>query len=149
MPGQLRFCSCGSKSQTSKCYARRPTIFRYRRCVFSFQVLSGILIVAPYHILLSIAPTCRHGEKNHSWLWQCVARNASDPPQYQAPLIHNHTTFKYYIAFSNIITNCDMPPYILYTIHLFFNAWCLNSCLSEHRTFAFRLVLNAIWSVTN
>ena len=53
-----------------------------------------------------------------------VADNASDPQQYQAPLIHNHTTFKCYITFSNIIMSCDMPPCILFTIHLFFNAWC-------------------------
>ena len=47
---------------------------------FFIQVLCGISIVAPYHILLSIRPTCRHGGENYSWLWQCVARYASDTP---------------------------------------------------------------------
>ena len=101
--------------------ARRDTPqFRGIYDVLSFQVLCGIPMVAPYHILLSIGPTCRHGEENYSWQWQCVVRNASHPQQYQAPLIHTHTTFKCYIAFSNIITSCDMPPCILFTIHLFF-----------------------------
>ena len=81
--------------------------------------------------------------------WQCVALSASDPQQYQSPLIHNHTTFKCHIAFSNIITSCDMPPCILFTIHVFLNAWCLIICINEHRTFAFRLVLNAHRSITN
>ena len=119
---------------------------------FSFQVLCGIPIVAPYHILLSKGPTCRHSDESHSWLWQCVARNASDPPvtvQHEAPLIHKHTTFKGYIAFSTIITAWDMPLYILFTITYIFNALCLIICLSEHRTFAFRLALYAYWSVTN
>ena len=86
-----------TKSQTSKCYACHPTISRYRRCFFP-QVLCGIPIMAPYHILLSIGPTCRHGEDNHSWLWRCAARNAFDPPQYQTPLIHNHPACKWYIV---------------------------------------------------
>ena len=114
-----------------------------------FLLLCGIPIVAPYHILLSIGPTCPHGKENHSWLWQCVARNASDHTTVLGPLIHNHTTFKCFIAFSNIITSCDMPTCIMFIIPLFCNAVCLIICLSEHRTFAFRLVLNAHWSVTN
>ena len=149
MPGHLWFLSCGSKSQTSKCYARHPTISRYRWWFFSFQMLCGIPIAATYYILLSIGPTCRHGEENHSRLWQRVARNASDPPHYKALLIHNHTTFKCFIAFSDIIASGDMPTCILYTIYLYSNAWCLIICLSEHRTFVFRLVLNAHWSITN
>ena len=64
-------------------------------------------------------------------------------------LIHNHTTFKCYIAFSNIITSCGMPPCIPFTIHLVFNAWCLIICQREHRNFEFRLDLNAHWSVTD
>ena len=149
MPCHLWFSSCGSKSQISKFYARHPTISRCRRWFFSFQVLCDILINAPYHNLHSIRPTCRHGEENHSWQWQCVAHNESDPPQYQAPLIHTHTIFKCFIAFPNTIRSCDMPTYILYTIHLFSNAWSLIICLCEHRTFAFRLVLTAHWCVMN
>ena len=37
-----------------------------------------------------------------------------------------------------------MPPCILFTIHLFLNARCLIICLSEHRTFTFRLALNTL-----
>ena len=146
--GHLWFFSCLSKSQNSKCYACHCTISRYRRC-FPSQVLCGISIMAPDYILPSIGPTCQHGEENHTWLWQCVARNAFDPPQYQAPLIHNNTIFKFYIAFSIIIASCDMPRCILSTIHLFFVAWCLNICLSGHRSFTSRLVLNVHRSVTN
>ena len=143
--GHLWFFSCVSKSRTSKCYARHPTISRYRRCFFLWSIiwytLSGTLSYSTLY--RTDMATC------HSWLWQCVARNASDPPQYQAPLIHNHTTFKCFIAFSNIITSCDMPTCILFAIHLFSNAWRLIICLSEHRTFVSRCALNAHWSVTN
>ena len=140
------------KSQTSKFYARNPTISRYRLC---FVPLKCSVVYPKWHpiiliiILLSLGPTCRHREENHSWQWQCVARNASDPPQCQTPFIHNRTTFIYYFAFSSITTRRDITPCILFTIHLFFNAWCLIICLSEHRTFAFRLVLNVHWSVTD
>ena len=40
------------------------------------------------------------------------------------PLIHNHTTIKCYIAVSNITTSCNMPPCILFAIHLFLI--CMN-----------------------
>ena len=87
--------------------------------VFPFQVLCGLPIAAPNYILLSIGPTCQNGEENHSWLLQYVARNASDPPQYQAPLIHDNRTFKCYIAFSNIRASCDMQHCILCTIQYY------------------------------
>ena len=123
------------KLQNAMC-AISPWQFHGIDGIVSFQVLCGTPIVAPYHILLTIGPTCRHGEENHSY----VARNASDQPQYQAPLIHNHTPFKCFIASSNIITSCYMLPCIL---------WYLIICQSEHRTFAFRLAIDAHWSVTN
>ena len=146
--GHLWFFSCGSQSQISKGCAHHPTVSRYRRCFFlssaAWYTHLGTLSNSTLY-----RPTCRHGKENHSWLWQCVARNSSDTPQYQAPLFHNHTNFKCCIAFSDIIRSCDMPPCILFIIHSFLNAWCLIICLSEHRTFAFRLVLDANWSVTN
>ena len=77
------------------------------------------------------------------------ASNILDSPQYQDPLIHNRTTFKCHIAFYSITTSCHTPPSILFTIHLFLNAWCLFIWPSEHRIFGFRRVLNAHWSVTD
>ena len=116
---------------------------------FSFQVLCSIPIMAllSYSTLYKTdIPTCpvvpfMTGKR--------VTRNAYDPPQYQAPLIHNHITFNCYIAFFNIIMSCDMPSFIPFTIHIFVNAWRLIICLREHRTFAFRLALDAHRSATN
>ena len=84
--------------------------------VFCSCVLYSIPIVAPYHILLSIGPTCRHLKKNHLWLWQWVAHNASGPLQYQALCIPNRTIFKYCIAF--------LPSQWVETFH---PAFCLLS----------------------
>ena len=98
--GHLWFFSCGSNSQIQNAMHAIPQFHGVSMFLFSFQLLRGIPLVAPYHILLYMGPTCRHGEENRSWLWQCVARNASDPPHYQAPLIHKHTTSKCHIAFT-------------------------------------------------
>ena len=146
--GHMWFFSCGSKSRISKARRTIPQFLGLDGVFFPFKCC----VVYPYwHPSYSTIyrPTCRQGEENHSWLWQCVARNASDPPQYQAPPIHNHTTFKCHIAFSNIIRSCDMSPCILFIIYLVLNTWCLIICLSEHRTFAIKHVLDAKWSVTN
>ena len=63
------------------------------------------------------------------------ARNPLDSQLHLVLLIRNRTTFKYLIGFRSIITSCQMPRSILFTIHLFFNAWCLIIWLSEHRIF--------------
>ena len=62
---------------------------------------------------------------------------------------HFRSTFKCHIAFCSIITGCHISPSILFTIHWFFNAWCLIIWLSEHRVFGLRLVLHANRSVTD
>ena len=62
-------------------------------------------------------------------------RDPLDSQLHLVLLIRNRTTFKYLIGFRSIITSCQMPRSILFTIHLFFNAWCLIIWLSEHRIF--------------
>ena len=56
-----------------------------------------------------------------------------------------HTT---HIAFRSIRRRCHMQPYLLFTIHVFFNVLCIIIWLSEHRAFLSSFVLNALWSVT-
>ena len=130
MSGHLLFFSCGSKSQTSKCYARHPTISRFRRCFFLSSAVwyshSGIISYSTLY--RTDMPTWR-GEPLMTLVMcgsQCFWSSPGDPPQYQALLIHNHTTLKCYVTLSNIITSCDIAPYSLFTIHIFFNALVPN-----------------------
>ena len=83
-----------------------------------------------------------HGEP----IW---TRDPLDSQLHLALLVHNRTTFKCLFSFRSIPTSCQMPLSILFTIHLFLNAWCLIIWLSEHRIFSCRLVLNDHSTVTN
>ena len=106
----------------------------------------------------------RLAKESYSWDWQCVAsrtriealygepiwaRDPLDAQLHLALLIRSRTPFKCHISFRSITTSCQMPPSILFTIYLFFNAWCLIIWLSEHRIFTCRLVLNDHSSVTD
>ena len=118
---------------STKWYENRQTLSWWFQIVAVCRILKNIIKILAFR---------QRGE----FIW---AHNISDPPQYQDPLIHNHTTFKCPIAFYSITTSCHIPPSILCSIHLFFNAWCLIIWLSEHRIIRFRLVLNTHWSITD
>ena len=72
-----------------------------------------------------------------------LARNPSDPPLHQAPLIHDRKTFKCYIAFRSIPKSCNIAPLIMFYYQLIFYCMVLNH-LSEYHTFC---VHNVMWSV--
>ena len=122
-----------------------------------FEIANSKMLCASSHnftvytVLFFLSSAMRYtysGSLSYSTLYRtdmptCQGETMLLTHQCQAPLIHNHTTFKRYTAFSNIKRSCNFPPCLLFTIHSSFYAWCLIIRLDEHRTFAFSLALNA------